>query len=38
MALLAMFVLLQSHVADPLLPLRILLDRNRAGSYPACSW
>jgi len=31
-ALLAVFVLLQTRVAQPLLPLRVILDRNRAGS------
>jgi len=33
--LLASFVLLQAKVANPLLPLRILRDRNRAGAYLA---
>jgi EmrB/QacA subfamily drug resistance transporter len=33
--LLALFGLLQSRVADPLLPLRVLADRNRSGSYLA---
>ncbi|MEV0028385.1 MFS transporter [Nocardia sp. NPDC050793] len=32
-ALLAVFVWLESRVAHPLLPLRILLDRTRGGSY-----
>jgi EmrB/QacA subfamily drug resistance transporter len=32
-ALLALFVFLQTRVAHPLLPMRVLLDRNRAGSY-----
>ncbi|MBT2408625.1 MULTISPECIES: MFS transporter [unclassified Streptomyces] len=31
--LLALFVLLQSRVEHPLLPLRIVRDRNRGGSY-----
>jgi EmrB/QacA subfamily drug resistance transporter len=31
--LLSLFVLVQAKVADPLLPLRILADRNRAGSF-----
>jgi EmrB/QacA subfamily drug resistance transporter len=31
--LLSMFVLLQTKVANPLLPMRILTDRNRAGSF-----
>jgi EmrB/QacA subfamily drug resistance transporter len=35
LGLLTMFVLLQSRVANPLLPLRIVLDRNRGGSYLA---
>jgi len=34
-ALLGVFVWLQARVASPLLPLRIVLDRNRAGSYVA---
>lgn len=33
--LLVGFVLVQQRVAAPLLPLRIVLDRNRAGSYVA---
>jgi EmrB/QacA subfamily drug resistance transporter len=33
--LLALFVALQTRVAHPLLPLRVILDRNRAGSYLA---
>ncbi|GAA4697589.1 MFS transporter [Phytohabitans rumicis] len=33
--LLAVFAWLQTRVAHPLLPLRVLLDRNRAGSYIA---
>ncbi|KDN19341.1 MFS transporter [Amycolatopsis rifamycinica] len=33
--LLAVFVWLQQRVAHPLLPLRVLLDRNRGGSYLA---
>jgi EmrB/QacA subfamily drug resistance transporter len=33
--LLGMFTLLQAKVANPLLPLRILRDRNRAGAYLA---
>ena len=31
--LLSIFVLVQAKVANPLLPLRILADRNRAGSF-----
>ena len=31
--LLSVFVLVQARVANPLLPLRILTDRNRAGSF-----
>ncbi|MGF7235449.1 MAG: MFS transporter [Frankia sp.] len=31
--LLAAFVVLQTRVAHPLLPMRVLLDRNRAGAY-----
>lgn len=31
--LLSIFVLVQARVANPLLPLRILTDRNRAGSF-----
>ncbi len=34
-ALLALFVVLQTRVAHPLLPMRIPLDRNRGGSYLA---
>jgi EmrB/QacA subfamily drug resistance transporter len=34
-ALLAVFVLVQQRAAHPLLPLRIVLDRNRGGSYLA---
>jgi EmrB/QacA subfamily drug resistance transporter len=34
-ALLASFVLLQRRVEHPLLPLRVVLDRSRAGSYLA---
>ncbi|MDX6349027.1 MAG: hypothetical protein QOF84_3817 [Streptomyces sp.] len=33
--LLAVFFLLQARVTSPLLPLRIVLDRNRGGSYVA---
>jgi EmrB/QacA subfamily drug resistance transporter len=33
--LLAVFVALQRRVANPLLPLRVVLDRNRGGSYLA---
>ena len=33
--LLAVFVIWQRRAASPLLPLRIVLDRNRAGSYLA---
>ena len=33
--LLAAFVVLQRRVAHPLLPLRVVLDRNRGGSYLA---
>jgi EmrB/QacA subfamily drug resistance transporter len=32
-ALLATFVYLQTRVAHPLLPLRVVLDRNRGGAY-----
>jgi MFS family permease len=32
-ALLAAFIVLQARVAHPLLPMRVLLDRNRGGSY-----
>lgn len=31
--LLAVFVVVEGRVANPLLPLRIILDRNRGGSY-----
>jgi predicted MFS family arabinose efflux permease len=34
-ALLATFVYLQTRVAHPLLPLRVVLDRNRGGAYLA---
>ena len=34
-ALLAGFVLVQCRVEHPLLPLRVVLDRNRAGAYAA---
>jgi EmrB/QacA subfamily drug resistance transporter len=34
-ALLVVFVFIQSRAAHPLLPLRIVLDRNRGGSYLA---
>jgi EmrB/QacA subfamily drug resistance transporter len=34
-ALLAVFVVIQQRAAHPLLPLRIVLDRNRGGSYLA---
>ncbi len=34
-ALLTTFVVLQTRVAHPLLPLRVLLDRNRAGAFLA---
>jgi EmrB/QacA subfamily drug resistance transporter len=34
-ALLATFVVLQTKVAHPLLPMRVLLDRNRGGAYIA---
>jgi EmrB/QacA subfamily drug resistance transporter len=34
-ALLAAFVALQRHVANPLLPLRVVTDRNRGGSFLA---
>jgi hypothetical protein len=33
--LLGLFVWLQNRVANPLLPLRVVLDRNRGGSYLA---
>ena len=36
--LLAGFVVLESKVKTPLLPLRILMDRNRAGSYLAIAF
>ncbi|MEV0222446.1 MFS transporter [Streptomyces sp. NPDC050704] len=32
-ALLAAFLLLQARVSDPMMPLRLLKDRNRSGSY-----
>lgn len=32
-ALLALFVAVQSRVANPLLPLRVVVDRNRGGAY-----
>ena len=35
LALLAAFVALQRHVANPLLPLRVVTDRNRGGSFLA---
>jgi EmrB/QacA subfamily drug resistance transporter len=34
-ALIAVFLLIQGRVAHPLLPLRVLRDRNRAGAYSA---
>jgi EmrB/QacA subfamily drug resistance transporter len=34
-ALLAVFVLIQTKVAHPLLPMRVLLDRNRGGAFLA---
>ncbi|MGH3794154.1 MAG: MFS transporter [Pseudonocardiaceae bacterium] len=34
-ALLVVFVILQIRVAHPLLPMRVVLDRNRGGSYLA---
>jgi EmrB/QacA subfamily drug resistance transporter len=34
-ALLALFVVIENRVAHPLLPLRIVLDRNRGGAYLA---
>jgi EmrB/QacA subfamily drug resistance transporter len=34
-ALLAVFVLIQQRATHPLLPLRVVLDRNRGGSYLA---
>jgi EmrB/QacA subfamily drug resistance transporter len=34
-ALLAVFVVIQHRAAHPLLPLRVVLDRNRGGSYLA---
>jgi EmrB/QacA subfamily drug resistance transporter len=34
-ALLVVFVVLQTRVAHPLLPMRVLLDRNRGGSFLA---
>jgi EmrB/QacA subfamily drug resistance transporter len=33
--LLAVFIVLERRIAHPLLPLRIILDRNRAGAYLA---
>ena len=33
--ILTLFVLIERRVASPLLPLRVLLDRNRGGSYVA---
>jgi EmrB/QacA subfamily drug resistance transporter len=36
-ALLALFTLVEARVADPLLPLRLLRDRNRAGVYLSVS-
>lgn len=35
MALLALFVLLESRVTQPLLPLRVVLDRSRGSAYLA---
>src|SRR4051794_41720518 len=35
LALLCLFVALQRRVAHPLLPLRIVLDRNRGGAFIA---
>jgi EmrB/QacA subfamily drug resistance transporter len=35
LALMVVFVAIQRRVANPLLPLRIVLDRNRGGSYLA---
>jgi EmrB/QacA subfamily drug resistance transporter len=35
LALLAAFVVIQMRVANPLLPLRVVLDRDRGGSYLA---
>ncbi len=34
-ALLTAFVAIEAHVAHPLLPLRVVVDRNRGGSYLA---
>ena len=34
-ALIVLFVVLESHVPHPLLPLRVVLDRDRGGSYLA---
>ena len=33
--LLTLFILIEQRVAHPLLPLRIVLDRNRGGSFLA---
>lgn len=35
--LLGGFAWLEARVANPLLPLRVILDRNRGGAYPAAS-
>lgn len=35
LVLLAIFAVVETRVADPLLPLSVLLDRNRGGSYVA---
>lgn len=34
-ALIAVFVIVEARVAHPLLPMRVILDRNRSGSYLA---
>ncbi len=37
-ALLGVFVIVERRVANPLLPLRVVLDRNRGGSYLAVAF
>ena len=36
--LLVAFVVIESTSSNPLLPMRIILDRNRGGSFLAPSW
>jgi EmrB/QacA subfamily drug resistance transporter len=36
--LLGVFVVIEAHVSAPLLPLRVIRDRNRAGSYVAIAF